>query len=208
MDYCNLAEKCKGIWPVRIEKSTILTYPIMPLDVRVVLVTTEEACNKAIVHIRQYRVTGVDTETKPTFVKGKKNKIALVQVALPGIIYLFRVNIMGIPQSLWNFFEDPSLIKIGMGLNSDMNQLRSFNPNFKPAGFIDLGKIAKAGGIITFGLRNLVGIFLQQRLPKTFQTSNWEAENLGKGQVIYAARDAWACLILFYKMTAQIVVSS
>lgn len=208
MDYCDLAKKSKGIWPVRIEKATILTYPIMPLDVKVVLITTEAACNRAIGHLRQYKVTGVDTETKPSFTKGKKNKIALIQVALPGIIYLFRVNIMGIPQSLWDFLEDPSLLKIGMGLNNDINQLWLFNFSFKPAGFIDLGKIAKAGGIVTFGLRNLVGIFLQQRLPKTFQTSNWEAETLEEGQVIYAARDAWACLILFYKMTAQLVVSS
>ena len=40
---------------------------------------------------------GFDTETRPTFKKGKKNSVSLIQLATAELACLFRINKIGIP---------------------------------------------------------------------------------------------------------------
>ena len=43
---------------------------------------------------------GFDTETRPTFKKGKKNTVSLIQLSTENLACLFRINKIGIPDEL------------------------------------------------------------------------------------------------------------
>ena len=47
------------------------------------------------------------------------------------------------------------------------------------------------------GVRKLAAIFLEGRVSKGHQVSNWEADPLTEGQIRYAATDAWVCLEMY-----------
>ena len=42
-------------------------------------------------------VLGFDTETRPSFKKGRKNKVSLIQLSNEDLACLFRINKIGIP---------------------------------------------------------------------------------------------------------------
>jgi ribonuclease D len=62
---------------------------------------------------------------------------------------------------------------------------------------LDLGVVARHWGLQQTGVRNLAGIFLKVRIPKSIKTSNWAAPKLSAAQIGYAATDAWICRELF-----------
>ena len=64
---------------------------------------------------------------------------------------------------------------------------------------VDLGTVAKRHGLEQSGVRNLAGIFLGFRIPKSVGTSNWAAPRLSAQQIGYAATDAWACRELYLR---------
>jgi ribonuclease D len=64
---------------------------------------------------------------------------------------------------------------------------------------VDLGEIAKHRGLKQTGLRNLAGLFLDGRITKGPQTSNWAQHVLTPTQLRYAATDAWACRELYLR---------
>ncbi len=145
---------------------------------------------------------GFDTESKPVFVKGVYNHVALIQIALPKKVYLLRTNQMGIPSELKLVLENPQIKKIGLALSNDLVDLKKLR-HFKPAGFIDLQPVTKQIGIKAQGLRKLCGILLGFRISKSAQVSNWEAPTLSEKQLRYAATDAWACLEMYHKLKAH-----
>ena len=50
------------------------------------------------------------------------------------------------------------------------------------------------------GVRSLTAIFLEGRISKNQQTSNWDKEHLTEPQQVYAATDAWICLKIYDKL--------
>jgi ribonuclease D len=64
---------------------------------------------------------------------------------------------------------------------------------FDTAAVVDLGAVAKRQGLEQSGVRNLAGLFLGLRIPKSTGTSNWAAPRLSEQQIVYAATDAWVC---------------
>ena len=55
-------------------------------------------------------------------------------------------------------------------------------------------------GVQNIGVRNMAAIFLNFRISKGQQTTNWEREELTEKQKIYAATDAWVCLEIYQKL--------
>ncbi len=137
-------------------------------------------------------VLGFDTETRPSFRKGRKNKVSLIQLANDEIACLFRINMLGFPPELSDLLSDPEVIKAGVAVHDDIRFLKRIN-GFNPSGFIDLQKLVKEYGIENSGLKKLAAIILGFRISKRQQVSDWEAEKLTEAQVIYAATDAWIC---------------
>ena len=149
--------------------------------------------------VKNIRVFGFDTETKPSFKKGKTNKTALIQLATSDYAFLFRINIVGIPDFLVDIFENKDIIKSGVALKHDLASLQKIKP-FKPDGFVDLQNFVEQFGIKDKGLRKLAANVLGLRIIKGQQTSNWESRVLKQTQLEYAATDAWVCHEIYNKL--------
>jgi ribonuclease D len=143
---------------------------------------------------------GFDTETKPTFKKGRKNKVSLIQLSTGTLACLFRINKLGFPDDLINLLTDRGVIKAGVAVHDDIRFLLSIK-KFDPSGFVDLQSFVKDFGIQSSGLKKLAAIVLGFRISKRQQVTDWEAEQLSEAQLIYAATDAWVCHQIYKKLT-------
>ncbi len=143
---------------------------------------------------------GFDTETKPTFKKGRKNPVSLIQLSTGTLACLFRINKLGIPDELADLLSDPQVIKAGVAVHDDIRLLRGVK-KFNPMGFVDLQSFVKDYGIESSGLKKLAAIVLGFRISKRQQVTDWEADQLSEAQQIYAATDAWVCHQIFRKLT-------
>jgi ribonuclease D len=142
---------------------------------------------------------GFDTETKPTFKKGKKNPVSLIQLSTEDLACLFRINKIGLPDELVRLLSNPSLKKAGVAVHDDIRFLKGIR-KFVPDGFIDLQNFVKDFGIQSSGLKKLAAIVLGFRISKRQQVTDWEAEQLSEAQQVYAATDAWVCYQIYKKL--------
>ena len=142
---------------------------------------------------------GFDTETRPTFKKGRKNKVSLIQLSSEDLACLFRINKIGLPDELIQLLSNPSLKKAGVAVHDDIRFLTGIR-KFVPDGFVDLQNFVKDFGIQSSGLKKLAAIVLGFRISKRQQVTDWEAEQLSEAQQIYAATDAWVCYQIYKKL--------
>ena len=182
-----------------ITKEEINELPQIKFEGKMVLIEDHEKLDEALEEIYSADVVGFDTETKPSFKKGQINKLALLQIALPDKTFLVRVNGNGLLGKFKKFLTDPGVLKIGVALDDDFLQIKR-QLHFEPDNFIDLNKLAPELGFEKIGVRNLSALFLNGRVSKNQQTSNWENEKLTYAQKVYAATDAWVCLKIYEKM--------
>lgn len=145
---------------------------------------------------------GFDTETKPTFKKGKRHQVSLIQLSTGNLACLFRINKIGLPDELVKLLADPAVIKTGVAVHDDIKFLSGVK-RFTPRGFIDLQNFVKDFGIESSGLKKLTAIVLGFRISKRQQVTDWEAEQLSEAQQIYAATDAWVCYEIYRKLTVN-----
>jgi ribonuclease D len=146
------------------------------------------------------KLLGFDTETRPTFHKGRKNKVSLIQLSTGSLACLFRINKFGIPDELMALLSDNNVIKAGVAVHDDIRFLKGIK-KFEPSGFIDLQGFVKDYGIQSSGLKKLAAIVLGFRISKRQQVTDWEADELTEAQQIYAATDAWVCHQIYLKLT-------
>lgn len=150
---------------------------------------------ESINYLKKQTRLGFDTESKPSFKKNVVNKISLIQFASYKKAILIRVD-NSIPREVIEILSDPNIIKIGSGIKNDLQHLKEF-ANFTPQSFIDIQTIARAKGFKKVNLKYLCKEVLNKHLDKKLQLSNWNAPFLSKEQCIYAATDAFACLLLY-----------
>ena len=165
----------------------------------IVLVDNLKTFYEAFPRLLGSDVLGFDTETKPTFKKGKKNAVSLIQLSTEDLACLIRINKIGIPDELVDLLSDPSVIKAGVAVHDDIRFLKGVR-KFSPDGFIDLQDFVKDFGIQSSGLKKLAAIVLGFRISKRQQVTDWEAEQLTEAQQIYAATDAWVCYQIYKKL--------
>jgi len=165
----------------------------------IVVVDNLEIYRKVMPRLKEKKILGFDTETRPSFRKGRKNKVSLIQLANSDLACLFRINRIGIPEEIVDILADPEVIKAGVAVHDDIRFLKHVR-KFNPEGFIDLQKIVKDHGINSSGLRKLAAIVLGFRISKRQQVTDWEAEKLSEAQQIYAATDAWVCYEIYTKL--------
>ena len=155
--------------------------------------------NLAVNYLRSFPVLGFDTETRPSFTKGKINHIALLQLSIDTDAFLFRLCRMKIPKSLLELLSDPNILKIGVAVNNDLEVMKK-SVKIVPQGFIDLQELVQEYDIKSLALAKMAGIVLGVRISKSQQTSNWENKILTEAQQRYAATDAWMCYQIYEKL--------
>lgn len=145
-------------------------------------------------------VLGLDTETQPRFVKGSlPNPTALLQLATEEECWVFQLSEeFGVSnetrQRLQSLLESPKVIKAGVGIRDDIRDLAQFwLPSMRSVpSVIELQDIVRPYGSGHTSLRSLAARFLNRRIAKSQQLSNWGSAQLTARQIWYAAVDAWA----------------
>ena len=186
---------------VRTDKKIIGAMPRFTFDGRIEVVQSEKEMEKAVAYLKKRKVLGIDTETKPQFKAGPRNKVALLQIGDEKICFLFRLNFIGLPEPLADLLNDTEVKKIGLSLGDDLRQLSKRCKTLSDESWVDLQPLAKGMGIEDMSLRKLFANVFGQRISKTAQLSNWEAPVLNDAQKVYAATDAYACIMLYKRLT-------
>ncbi len=189
-------------YPTSISKEAISELPLEFYPGSIIVVDSSASLQKAMSYLNLQRIVGLDTETKPVFSKGKKNKVALLQVSTDDVCFLFRLNLIGLPDEINAFFGNPSIKKIGLSLKDDFMMLRARNMELMTEGFIDLQDFVKYFGIEDSSLQKIYALLFSKKISKSQRLSNWEAHELSTGQQNYAALDAYACLKIYNKLCA------
>ncbi|MCW5910063.1 MAG: 3'-5' exonuclease domain-containing protein 2 [Cyclobacteriaceae bacterium] len=184
---------------VTISHEEINELPLGAFAGKVLVVSDEKLIPRVMDEVREHKVVGFDTETKPVFVRGQQNKVSLIQIALPDKVFLVRVKFTGMPASLVRFLESDETQKAGVALRDDIKALQRLKL-YQPDGFIELADMSKQAGLQVESVKKLTALLLGFRISKSAQTSNWEAEVLNEKQISYAATDAWVCLEIYHKL--------
>lgn len=185
-----------------ISNEEVNALPLGAFEGKAIVVSEEKKIIHAFDEIKEHEVVGFDTETKPVFVRGQQNKVALMQVALPDKVFLIRLKQTGITPHLVEFLESDQILKAGVALRDDIKALQRLK-HYHPGGFIELAHMSKQAGLQVESVKKLTALLLGFRISKSAQTSNWEAETLHEKQISYAATDAWVCLQIYKKLTGK-----
>ena len=180
-----------------ITKAEIAQLPIVQFSGRIFVIYTETDAEKAVEYLKTQQIVGVDTETRPSFKRGKSHKVALLQIATTDTCFLFRLNQIGMPASLQDFLMGDTL-KIGLSLKDDFMMLRRRKEVHAEEGnWIELQDYVGRFGIEDRSLQKIFANLFGKKISKAQRLSNWEAESLTESQINYAATDAWACVEIY-----------
>ena len=157
----------------------------------------------AIEHLSRQRFIGFDTETKPVFQPHQpRNHTALLQLSSESEAFLFRLHALGLPAEVADIMANPYITKIGAAVHDDIRGLQHYC-EFEPHRFMDLQSFGEEFGIKEKSVRKMAAIILGCKVSKTQQCSNWEADPLSEAQQLYAATDAWICVMMYKALLAS-----
>ncbi len=185
--------------PTTISKEEIAGLELEHFTGNIVVVDSLADCKKAVQYLQTQKLLGFDTETRPSFKKGKTNKVALLQLSTDKTCFLFRLNMIGFPESLLNLLKNEKITKVGLSLRDDFGMLRKIAP-IEPAGFVDIQTYIIRFNIQELSLQKIYALLFHKKISKSQRLSNWEADTLNDGQKRYAATDAWACILIYNKL--------
>src|SRR4030042_917260 len=120
-----------------ISNDDIKNLPVYQFPGRIFLIDDVSQLKLLNQKLANKQLLGFDTETRPSFKRGRKHKVSLLQLATADEALIIRLNKVGLPYRIISLFENENIKKIGLALRDDirsLNQLRSF----KPEGSIDL----------------------------------------------------------------------
>lgn len=185
-----------------ITKDEIRLLPLGYFEGETVVVKDNVNLEKAITILETEKVIGIDTETKPNFVKGKFNRVALLQLSTKTTCFLFPLVRYGLSKEVKSILESTDIIKVGVATQQDMKELKR-DYGVRAQNLLDLNRMAKSRGYRNVGVRNLAGLMMGIRISKSKQMSNWESDPLDAGQIRYASTDAWVCLKIYQILNDQ-----
>ena len=183
----------------KFDKKSINSLPRILFPGKIVLIDKAEDTEDAVNFLLSQPILGVDTETRPSFSKGRAFQVSLLQVSTHDVCYLFRLHLTGITPAIIRFLEDKRVPKVGLSWHDDLLQLHR-RAEFKAGYFIELQDEAKKFGLQDMSLQKLYANLFHQKISKAQRLSNWEASELKDSQLAYAATDAWCCIKLYEEL--------
>jgi len=149
----------------KITKEEVNALPIAEFRGEIIIVDEPVKIKPALEYLKQQKIVGLDTETKPSFQRGTIHKVSLIQISTLDKCLLFRLNKIGFPEELLRFLADEKIKKVGLSLRDDFNGLKKRSA-IKPANFIDLQNIAKDYGILELSLQKIYAILFNRKISK------------------------------------------
>lgn len=183
----------------KFDKQLIPSLPQVLFSGRIETIVSEAEAEKAVDYLLSQDIIGFDTETKPIFKAGRQNEVALLQVSSNDVCFLFRLNHIEMPACVLRLLSDSSNIKVGLSWHDDLRALRK-RAEFTAGEFVELQEMVREFGITDLSLQKLYANIFGEKISKTQRLSNWEAEVLSEQQKLYAATDAWACVMLYQEL--------
>lgn len=183
----------------RFSSEEINALPLQCYEGEVQIIRSPSQWRKIEPLLRADAILGFDTETRPTFRKGKINAPALIQIATASTVYLAQLGWLPFGEIYTSILEDPGIVKVGAGIRADMAALNKVYP-FTVAGVVDLGDLARQCNLPNQGLRNLAASLFGWRISKGSQCSNWSLRQLTPRQIAYAATDAWIGRMIYMRL--------
>lgn len=188
--------KTVKVWKTSITKTELAELPAEGFHGKITIINDIKSADEAAAKLSAAALIGFDTETKPSFKRGERHFVALLQLSTTDETFLFRLNNIGMPESVKKIIEDKNIVKIGLSIHDDFMSLRK-KFEIEPNGFIDLQQFVKEYNIADNSLSRIYGILFDKRISKGQRLSNWEAPELSQHQQEYAALDAQACLTIY-----------
>lgn len=181
---------------VTITKEELAELPMESYKNNIVLIDDSTQVEQAVKILGNETMIGFDTETKPSFKRGQNNKVALLQLSTHKECFLFRLNKIGMPESIKDILENENILKIGLSVHDDFHSLNKIC-KIEPKGFIELQTFVKDYNIADNSLARIYAILFNKRISKGQRLTNWEAEELTIHQQEYASLDALACINIY-----------
>ena len=179
-----------------IAKADIAQMPSELFSGRIIVIHSVNDVEKAVNYLKSFPIVGIDTETRPSFAKGKSYEVSLLQLSTEDTCFLFRLNYIGMPKVLVDLLQDGRQLKVGLSLRDDIMNLKRKH-EFAPNGFLDLQQYVKEMGIEAQSLQKIYALLFGRKISKSQRLTNWEADVLTDRQKGYAATDAWACVRIY-----------
>lgn len=180
----------------QVPNEVIAELPTKTFHGEITIVDNDNTLADAINYLNNKPLLGFDTETRPSFKKGDRHQVALLQLSTNEKAFLFRLDKIGLPQNLIDILANGNITKTGVAIHDDIKALQS-HTDFKPEGFIELQTYVSEFGIEDKGLKKLTCNILGFRISKKDRLSNWEDENYTDSQKEYAATDAWVSFEIY-----------
>lgn len=185
----------------RYDKEHINDLPRASFPGRIYIIQSAQEAERAVSFLLAQPILGFDTETRPSFKRGQLHTVALLQVACHDCCFLFRLNLMeGLPKPIVKLLGDRTVTKVGLSLKDDFQRLR-IRAKFRAGTFIELQDEVQQIGIQDKSLQKIYANLFGEKISKSQQLSNWEADSLTPAQQLYAATDAWACIRIHEEIT-------
>lgn len=165
----------------------------------------------ALMDLEQDKLIGFDTETTGLNPLDWNVRLRLVQLAGSRMVYVFDIDRLGqdIKRLLKEFLERPDKIFIAHNLKFDLKFVRWFLgvKYFRKGICTMLGSQLANCGILEIpsDLESCCQRYLNIKLDKSLQESNWNRPGLDPEQIMYAARDADVLLDLWPVMAKKLV---
>src|SRR6056297_3359864 len=184
-----------------VDKDKIKDLPPIHFKGEILVVCSDEDEQEAVEYLRRQKEIGFDTETKPSFKKGRpnSNEVALLQLSTDDRAFLFRLNERPLSRQLIEILSSEDIIKAGAAVHDDIKALQHLH-GFTAGGFVDIQDMAEEDGLEIKSLRKLTAMLFHMRLSKSQRLSNWEANRLTEPQIVYAATDAWISLKIYHSI--------
>jgi len=180
----------------KFDKREITGLPKVLFQGRIITIITPGETEKAVDYLLSQKILGFDTETRPSFKKGQRYEVSLLQVSTHDTCFLFRLNLTGITPAIIRLLEDKKVVKVGLSWHDDLLQLHR-RAEFKAGNFVELQDVAEKFGIEDKSLQKLYANVFGQKISKRQRLTNWEIDVLNDKQKQYAATDAWSCINLY-----------
>jgi len=188
----------------KISKEEIESIPYKFFEGNIVVANNERDTNAICNYLKRQKILGFDTETRPNFKKGQRNRVAILQLSTSNEAFIFQLHKTFLPNSLIEVLSDENIVKAGVAIHDDIKALQKIKP-FKPGGFVELQSFVKKFGIEDASLKKLAAIILGIRISKSQQLTNWETDKLEEAQKTYAATDAWVGHQIFSRLNELIL---
>lgn len=178
------------------------TCPLCHFPGRILVVDSPETLLEAERILSGATLLGYDTETRPSFEKGIRHPLSLIQISTADTALLFRVRLQPLSDPLCRLLSSPDVLKIGAALRDDLRSMRRV-ADLLPAGFLDLQTLVPHWGIQELSVKKMAAIVLGRKISKAQRLTNWDADPLTPAQQDYAALDAWVCREIYLRLRSD-----